>query len=130
MINYLEGDGYPTILDTHVVIEKKAVRVKYLDKEDIESLGLKIAKIYSSEIYSSDFDAQLIIDNYNFYELSYESEENLLIIEKFYQTKMCASTPYKKRPDLYSSETLFRGIIKNKSELKKLMQMLNIQQVK
>lgn len=80
-------------------ISKKAIRVKYLDQEDIESLGfIHIVKnIYTTHIGG---------DGYLIYKY-----DNKIIISY---------------GDIHESDNLFIGIIKNKSELKKLMKQLNI----
>lgn len=103
------------------LINNFKVRVKYLDEEDFKDLGIKITKIYTEEL-----DAQLELDDYNLYEFNYDFDNNQLIIEHFYQSKMIAQTSYKERPDIYDSRTLFSGKIKNKSELKRLMYQLEI----
>jgi hypothetical protein len=86
-------------------------RVKYLDKEDIESLGWKLSNI----------------DDINLYELTVKKFEQygtmtfvLHIVPKF-QNRIVI---YFK--NIINGSVLFRGDIKNKSELKKLMQQLNI----
>jgi hypothetical protein len=97
------------------------LRVKYIDKEDIVSLGWKVTKDRDYE-----FDAQLIVSDFQFFDLTYDLEEHSLIIEEFYQSKLCAETSYVSNPLLYNSKTIFEGYIKNKSELKVLMKQLNI----
>lgn len=73
-------------------------RVKYLDKEDVESLGW--------ECYDGDMQIYNIQIGFDLYGL-YLSNYNMLRITK-------------------ESNTLFKGEIKNKSELKKLIQQLGI----
>jgi hypothetical protein len=81
------------------------VRVKYLDREDIESLGYN---------YSFRFNEGYLQDNYkhksNYSLLTYSPNSNFLSITN------CESGE-------------FLGVVKNKSELKKLLQQLNIKQV-
>jgi hypothetical protein len=93
-------------------------RVKVLDKSDVESFGFRITKEYSIE-----FEAQLHIDDYSFYDLTYEWDEQHLTIERFYQSKLVAA---KLNEDTYSSHTIFNGYIKNKNEFQKVLKMLNI----
>jgi len=89
-------------------------RVKYLDREDIESLGFIYIK-HNNE-YSS---FQLLSDNTeDFYELEFYCEDynNEIWIEKFEANKN----------GTYNSYYIFKGVIKNKSELQKLLKMLGI----
>ena len=89
------------------------IRVKYLDKEDIESLG------FSTGSYQEMDDAGI----YNFYSDSstmpiyviiYNENSHLISIEKIDERYLC-------NPKLHK---LFRGHIKNKSELKKVLKMI------
>jgi hypothetical protein len=86
-------------------IQNNKVRVKYLDREDIESLGYN---------YSFRFNEGYLQDNYkhksNYSLLTYSPNSNFLSITN------CESGE-------------FLGVVKNKSELKKLLQQLNIKQV-
>lgn len=81
------------------------IRVKYLDKQDIESFGFeedkKVKGVFDhvSERFYITCDYWLNKDNYNFMKVRIEDEE---------------------------SEYSFSGTIKNKSELIKLIQQLNI----
>lgn len=79
-------------------------RVKHLDKEDIERLGWK----FISEPYDKYFKLN---ENYSLY-LEPEDKKNVRII---YTNDW---------GDI--SHPIFSGTIKNKSELRKLMQQLNI----
>lgn len=72
------------------------LRVKYLDKEDIESFGFTVQS--NSETIFAD----------NEYEIQYIN--NTVQIDRYY----------------LSSETLFKGVIKNKSELKFILTRLGI----
>jgi len=105
-----------TLLSVKEILRDDLVRVKYLDKEDVAELDWKITKEYSCE-----FEAQYKVSEYEFYDLTYEQEEHRLTIEKFYQSKMIA-----KPINQYDSVTVFIGIIKNKSELKRIIKQLNI----
>lgn len=85
-------------LGTH--LHDKTIRTKFLDKEDIESLGWRLnprGTYYSIEISGDGSDTQL------------------------YYTKETYLTIYD-----WDSQYLFRGYIKNKSELVKLMKQLRI----
>ena len=78
--------------------DKNLIRVKYLDKKDIESFG------FETEDGGECYDLQINFDLYGLYPLDLEHE-------------------YKITKD---NDTLFQGTIRNKSELKKLLQQLNI----
>src|SRR5690606_11246320 len=97
------------------------IRVKYLDKEDIIELDWKITKDKKYE-----FDAQYLKQDYIFWDLTYDIEDHKLIIEEFYQSKLCAKTSYTENPNLYNSKIIFDGTIKNKSELQILCKQLGI----
>lgn len=86
---------------------KTNVRIKHLDQEDIESLG------WTCDSNSSDFST---------YSLN---------SEKTYNTFISACFGYKRHSSRYitiqnDNGILFKGIINNKSELKKVMEMLGI----
>jgi hypothetical protein len=103
-------------LDIYVVKEK--VRVKYLDKEDIESLGFKFDES------SSDLKT-----GYLKFELSGYTLELVIYYVAFKeQNKKFTSLRINKQSIVDSEKytTLFNGIIKNKSELKKVLEMLGI----
>jgi hypothetical protein len=93
---------------------KNVIRVKYLDQEDIESLGFK----YTSKTVGLWFKKEGFFDTpggrhrLTKYELIYFPNNNELHIEGFLGND--------------SEGKLFEGIIKNKSELKKLLKQLNI----
>ena len=85
------------------------IRVKYLDQSDIEELGFKLIfndigieywKLGNFEL-RTDVDLGVYIDSDNLYSIFYN--------------------PYGKQYNC-----VFSGVIKNKSELKKILQMLNI----
>jgi hypothetical protein len=83
---------------------KDCYRVKYLDKEDIESLGWK--QFEDKENIFDYFEDGLKYQGYQIH-IQYNNQD-ILIFNK--TTYMC----------------IFDGTIKNKSELKKLMQQLHI----
>jgi len=88
------------------------VKVKYLDKNDIESLGWKLVKDYSDCLIFQkigEFD----------YELTFSFDKEDLFNIRIEDLMIMPSG----KTDI---RTLFLGDIKNKSELKKLMQMLKI----
>ncbi len=81
-------------------LDNKLIRVKCLNREDIESLGWK----------------QVGYDNF-----AIELKDITLMLEFNPEYKTFI---YR---DCYPQENYFKGTIKNKSELRKLMQQLNIQ---
>lgn len=90
-----------------------AVRVKYLDKDDIEELGFK---------YDSDSGTFKLWSNYEMYEI--KVSQGVINIERFYQTKLVAKIlPFSE----WKSFNIFNGIIKNKSELKDILEKLGIE---
>ena len=96
-------------------VTKMSVRVKYLNQQDIEELGWSVTKDRDYEI-----DAQLEVSSHLLFEMTYDFEECELSIEKFFSNSLEVN------PTSFDSTTIFNGTIKNKHELKKLMQMLNI----
>ena len=86
-------------------LESDLIRVKYLDQSDIESLGWKetctdyIYTIATNKVQLRYNDTVALLEMYK--------ENNTFTI-------------------MYSCECIFKGTIKNKSELKKLMRWLNI----
>lgn len=81
-------------------------RVKYLDKEDIEDLGFE-------EIELNLYKYKEKYDNYSDYYWHISKDNNTITIHN------CK--------DYDDRVTIFRGNIKNKSELKTLLKQLNIQ---
>lgn len=92
--------------------QKDGIRVKYLDKEDIESLGWILQKDYSTEyIFQYNWNHE------GFYELELDKDYKTLTISYYME----------KGDGNYTEFEKFNGIIKNKSELKKLMNQLGIE---
>lgn len=86
-------------------------RVKYLDKEDIESLGFKyIGK--SIDIWF-DLEGHFDMGTWTSYKcvMHYNLKDHILCIN------MC---------DVECDSNVFRGVIKNKSELKKVLNQINV----
>jgi len=89
------------------------IRVKYLDREDVESLGFEFSENYADRpilgfLYESKENKELQ------YLLYYNVLTNELRIERIFQ---CGTA---------KEDYLFNGFIKNKSELIRLMRQLNI----
>ena len=91
-------------------LDQKRIRVKYLDSNDIESLGFDQTACYGNYI---EFN-----DNVK----AYKSRSNKLLYNTNY--KLLNVEYYCFDEDI--RETVFIGIIKNKSELKKLLIQLEI----
>jgi hypothetical protein len=93
---YVIGTDYETITIARAVSEvnKNGIRIKYLDRQDIESFGFKLFENMPSRFH------------YNKYELDVDYL-NVIRIE-------------------YDCNYIFKGRIKNKSELKKLLIQLEI----
>lgn len=105
--------------EINYAINNNWIRVKYLDQEDIESLGWTFKSTNKMRTWytGSDnwFNNTIPTGNsgrYWSFELSHDPEYNGIIIK--------AGTNYGE------TDTFFEGTIKNKSELKKLMEQLNI----
>lgn len=97
------------VIEDHDKIEERywselVCRVKYLDKEDIESLGFKLSWNDYQHLYYTNRENTLILFTINNNKLEIFNSN---IKEKF-------------------KSVLFRGNIKNKSELKILLKQLNI----
>jgi len=101
------GNGN-TIQEMERLIREGRIKVKHLDREDIESLGFKVNMMTSP-----------ISFEYAFYEkeckgiirVSLLESENLVFIKKMYEKDV---------------RRLFRGTIKNKSELKRLLKQIKL----
>lgn len=113
--------SWPDFEDIHYALNLDSVRVKYLDREDIESLGFKFKESAKSlndtsshffDIYTLANDIQL--SHYNWYtgssDTDYIEHRGVRIIYL---------------PDNVDM-VMFRGTIKNKSELVKLLKQLGI----
>ena len=108
---YVIGTDYETITIARDVSEvnKNGIRVKYLDRQDIESFGFICAGIGEYQKLDDNTDDFIIVDT------NFVDDLNVRICyEK--STGENVSTEY----------TMFDGAIKNKSEFKKLLIQLNI----
>jgi hypothetical protein len=93
-------------------------RVKYLDKEDIESLGFTDYKHSAYDWYKFNKTIECPIANYNYCGarlLHDRSTSGIIIMGYEYQFELDEDK---------NAVNLFRGIIKNKSELVKLLKQL------
>jgi hypothetical protein len=84
------------------------IRVKHLDREDIESLGYKHFKHHPKGAFSA-------VDYYSGYSagLTHYHDTNTIVIYEQLQGDM-------------EGETWFRGKIKNKSELKRILKQIGV----
>jgi hypothetical protein len=87
-------------------IKKRRVRVKYLDQTDIESLGFEVYR-----------------DSFFKYKECYKKDNLLLAVGPTNEISIVMETlnMFKEYPEI-----LFIGKLKNKSELKRLLEQLNI----
>lgn len=99
------GEEYPVYCN-----DDYEVRVKYLDRKDIEELGF-ICNGWEFGLHSYNFNYNNPTSKYNCpYRLDVIGHSNKVLI----------------RYPLSDGETLFLGTIKNKSELKQILKMLEI----
>jgi len=96
-----------------------AVRIKYLDSEDIESCGFKIIKIQNNAFQGRinfKYDIKATGESYE----DVEGYWDIIVSGDKYCTihKECMGLT-----------TFFRGIIKNKSELRKILTMVGVYEV-
>ena len=105
-------DGHTYMYNTiEQYIQQEIIRVKYLDREDIESLGF----FYYRGVKETGSQGMLLSNKLtftkkkNFY-LVFDTVNREVIIEK-----------------LTSNEQFFKGFIKNKSQLVKVLEMLDIE---
>lgn len=106
--------GVETLDMVDISIECEDIRVKYLDKEDVEALGFdKTNEKYKYQKFVKNIDT-------NTYSELTLSNENKVVIELY---ELTGVDSYKED---WSSKIIFEGYIKNKSELKKLLKQLGI----
>ena len=87
------------------ILKNEVIRVKYLDREDIESLGFKYSR------YSGSYTQYFTKDNIEISIGSADRKDSTLRVKRIWSV---------------SNEIVFKGTIKNKSELKKLLKQLGI----
>ena len=118
----------------HEIEEYDSIRVKYLDREDIESLGFKciVDEEYHKMFERGDInDSKLVIEWVKWYVGNLLPEPHSKTTEhrqlKVYQTE---GTPIRTQ-DGYEgvSKDMFKGTVKNKSELKRLLKQLGVSEV-
>lgn len=111
------------IANIHKLILEKQIRVKYLNKKDIKSLGWEHSpnddgeeypNLHDKHGYSLGFSIDKQLTPLNTAFILHYFSDHYLIIDSIFN---CGSG---------REQMLFRGYIKNKSELKKVMQMLGL----
>ena len=99
------------------ILDDGNIRVKYLDKEDIESLGFKFLK---NEINSNDLEYKELFEKENI-GLVYNYNNKTVGMFTLDLSKNGVYSEIQRDPNLVNRIT-----IKNKSELKKLLKQLNV----
>lgn len=120
---YVIGTDYENITIARAISEvnKNGIRVKYLDRQDIESFGFKFdatrSKVDGNFVGSYENEKYYL--DYSPY--SYSGEFNSSVHLRVMKTKDIPITSYQS-----NYQFIYDGIIKNKSELKKLLIQLEI----
>ena len=114
MFNYWEAEHL--LSNILYDIKENNIRVKYLDTSDIESI-IHI----NNNSFSIKFKLTSITENELIFQ-TYWIEENEFLDEEYIYWDM----KYNQIKITHKSKTLFYGFIKNKSEFKKVLNMLNI----
>lgn len=113
-----DADWFNILLDDYEHDEEavREYRVKYLDSSDIEEITKIHAKDYTTIFkFRNKYEDELVFATYWVEEKEYLDEEYI-----YWNTK------YNTFNITHKSKTLFYGHIKNKSELKKVLQMIGI----
>nr|WP_298660347.1 hypothetical protein [uncultured Flavobacterium sp.] len=113
--------NYECLNDISHGIDGGKIRVKYLDREDIESLGWEshpVLNIWAEEDNCFVDGYSFAANNTDTYVLLYDQENSTLGI---YLQRV-----YNEMSGNWTSHIMFSGIVKNKTELRKLMKMLGI----
>ena len=97
-------------------------RVKYLDQQDIESLGFQLVEEDGNDLYFEKKQSDYSIWKIMFYRNT-EDDYNVFI-ENVYQNKLIGKILPKEEWGRYS---YFKGEIKNISELKQVLKMIGVE---
>jgi hypothetical protein len=100
-------------------LSKNDIRVKFLDKEDIENLGWNIWKELDEQTNKANKRARVY-----FKEAEYRNQKKAKITLIHNPLNNWILISYTNYPE---DQTVFAGIIPNKSEFIKLLQQLNIE---
>jgi len=106
------------IMEAYQSGRKPEFRVKYLDKEDIESFGFEPQFI--PDIFTEEEELR------EGFSKSVMSTKSINIFQKGELIQIYEQIVYNEDSGNWTSCTLFQGRIKNKSELKKLLRQLGI----
>ena len=124
--------------DIEKLLEEDRLRVKYLDKEDIKSLGFEKSKKNQWVGYEDYFSGNVrgeygyflyVTIHYPiFYTKSKRVEDNLfkIIVHRHYTSNEDETSNINYSLNTNESEVVFKGTIKNKHELKRVLIMLGI----
>lgn len=122
-LEQMHKDGEPVNYFKHSVPD--SIRVKYLDKEDIESLGWKFKREFDRNlVYKGSHPTKQEYEFGNIWNAGGKSG----FLDFFPETSELSiiTTDNGFNADGPNNSIKFKGTIKNKSELTKLMQQLNI----
>jgi hypothetical protein len=135
-------DDVDCISNLNIYIINNKVRVKYLDQSDIESLGF-IKTFKNQWIGWNDYYLNTISGEYGYflhatlhfpkgYIKSKRLEDNFfrIIVHRYYNSEEDSTTSIDKMLDDNESEIVYQGLINNKSELKRLLIKLGINEAK
>lgn len=111
------ADDTDTISEVSFYLEKNKVRVKYLDVKDLEILGWKI--LTEERKIRLNISEDYLFTHYG--EFKTKDLNNQLVYLTFWNIEN-----YHLNIHIDCGDEEFRGIIKNKNELKRLMRQLNI----
>lgn len=92
-------------------------RVKYLDEDDIVSLG------FGKQTTPNVFNDDEFIDGFT---LTIDESNEIFLYKDNLDVKIAKQTVYNQTTGNWTDELLFQGKIKNKSELKRLLEQLGI----
>lgn len=106
------------ILHLHKLISDKQIRVKFLNGADIESLGFR--KQLIPDVF---FDDDELIDGFR---LTINESTSIFVNLENNILQIARQDIYNQDYGNWTATMLFEGVIKNKSELKKLLTQLGI----
>lgn len=111
---FYDYDEPEYLSDIESYITDKTIRVKYLDREDIESLGWKVSELHNVEYSRENFT-------------TYENDTHYMVVYN-QGGKRAWFCVYRKEVDGDGGELIaeFRVTIKNKSELKRILKQIGV----
>lgn len=101
--------------------KQPVIRVKYLDKEDIESFGFKFRGRAVSDYYKLEKMVRLLSGHWFTEFIIQHDRNNKFIDEEDHSHNIIVTGVYPGGED-----TLFEGIVKNKSELKHILKQIGV----